>query len=101
MIPVKAAAGIFKHYVKVRQMRIRNPFSLIENKFTILQYYNQYGDIIKFTVGKAREINKINCALTMCISLVSTYKEIQQVYDAIYVLKSCQEFTDLKVSLAL
>ncbi|KAG4065478.1 hypothetical protein HA402_009039 [Bradysia odoriphaga] len=75
MIPVKAAAGIFKHYVK---------------------YYNQYGDIIKFTVGKAREINKINCALTMCISLVSTYKEIQQTYDSIYVSKSCQEFTDLK-----
>lgn len=32
----------------------------------------------------------------MCISLVSTYKEIQQIYDSIHVSKSCQEFTDLK-----
>lgn len=62
-----------------------------------LQCYNEYGDIIKFTVGKAREINKINCALTMCISLISTYKDIQQVNDSVFVSKNSQEYTDLKV----
>lgn len=48
IMPTKAAADVFKHYVK---------------------YYNEYGDIIKATLSKAREINKVNCALTMCLSL--------------------------------
>lgn len=61
------------------------------------QCYNEYGDIIKFTVGKAREINKINCALTMCISLISTYKDIQQLNDTVFVSKNSQEYADLKV----
>lgn len=47
-------------------------------------------------MGKAREINKINCALTMCMSLISGYKEIQKANDSIYVSKSSQSFTDLK-----
>ncbi|KAG8222244.1 hypothetical protein J437_LFUL001442 [Ladona fulva] len=37
VMPTKVAADVFKHYVK---------------------YYNDYGDIIKATLGKAREINK-------------------------------------------
>lgn len=65
--------------------------------FSPFQCYNEYGDIIKATMGKAREINKINCALTMCLSLISTYKEIQKSNDSIYVSKSSQSFTDLKV----
>lgn len=48
-------------------------------------------------MGKAREINKINCALTMCMSLITTYKDIQKANDSIYVSKSSQAFTDLKV----
>lgn len=48
IMPTKAGAEVFKHYVK---------------------YYNEYGDIIKATLSKAREINKVNCALTMCLSL--------------------------------
>lgn len=67
---------------------------------THFQCYNEYGDIIKATMGKAREINKINCALTMCLSLISTYKEIQKTNDSIYVSKSSQAFTDLKVRLS-
>ncbi|XP_055322653.1 cohesin subunit SA-1 isoform X2 [Sitodiplosis mosellana] len=75
VIPIKSAADIFKHY---------------------LRCYNEYGDIIKATMGKAREINKINCALTMCLSLITTYKDIQKANDSIYVSKSSQPFTDLK-----
>lgn len=62
----------------------------------IFQCYNEYGDIIKYTVGKTRENNKTNCALTMCISLISTYKDIQQLNDSVYVSKNCQEYADLK-----
>lgn len=49
-------------------------------------------------MGKAREINKINCALTMCLSLVTAYKDIQRASDSIYVSKSTQLFSDLKVN---
>lgn len=66
--------------------------------FSIFQCYNEYGDIIKTTMGKAREINKINCALTMVLSLVSTYRDMQNANDSLYVSKSSQSFTDLKVT---
>lgn len=55
IIPTKAGADVFKHYVK---------------------YYNEYGDIIKATLSKAREINKVNCALTMCTSLSMMYQTL-------------------------
>lgn len=57
IMPTKAAADVFKHYVK---------------------YYNDYGDIIKATLSKAREINKVNCALTMCLSLNMMFNEVQR-----------------------
>lgn len=53
IMPTKASADVFKHYVK---------------------YYNEYGDIIKATLSKAREINKVNCALTMCLSLEMVFQ---------------------------
>lgn len=56
IISVKQAADIFKHYVK---------------------FYNDYGDIIKATLGKAREINKVNCARTMAMSLTSLFTELR------------------------
>lgn len=71
----QAAADIFKHY---------------------LRCYNEYGDIIKSTLGKAREINKVNCAMTMCLSLIAVFKEIQLRYDSQRISRSCQEFADLK-----
>lgn len=49
-------------------------------------------------MGKAREINKVSCALTMIISLITTYKEIQKANNTIYVSKGSQQFVDLKVS---
>lgn len=55
MIPTKSAADVFKHYVK---------------------FYNDYGDIIKTTLGKARDNNKTHCALTMQLSLNILYNEI-------------------------
>ncbi|GIY75962.1 cohesin subunit SA-1 [Caerostris extrusa] len=56
IISVKQAADIFKHYVK---------------------FYNDYGDIIKATLGKAREINKVNCAKTMAMSLTSLFSDLR------------------------
>ncbi|KAL3283155.1 hypothetical protein HHI36_006308 [Cryptolaemus montrouzieri] len=57
IMPTKSAADVFQHYVK---------------------YYNEYGDIIKATLSKAREINKVNCALTMCLSMNMMYQEVQK-----------------------
>merc|ERR550534_428812 len=44
ILPTKTAADIFKHY---------------------LMFNNDYGDIIKATLGKTRDNNKINSAKTM------------------------------------
>ena len=35
----------------------------------MFQFYNDYGDIIKATLSKAREINKVNTAKTLAMSL--------------------------------
>lgn len=37
--------------------------------FFSLQYYNDYGDIIKETMSKTRQIDKIQCAKTLILSL--------------------------------
>ncbi|XP_072766130.1 cohesin subunit SA-2 isoform X1 [Anoplolepis gracilipes] len=73
MIPTKAAADVFKHYVK---------------------YYNDYGDIIKTTLGKARDINKTHCALTMQQSLNILYNEIMA--EKGKVNRNSEEFTAIK-----
>ena len=39
-----------------------------------MRFYNDYGDIIKATLGKAREINKTNCANTMVKALFSLFE---------------------------
>ncbi|XP_025079886.1 cohesin subunit SA-1-like isoform X2 [Pomacea canaliculata] len=56
VISIKVAADMFKHYMK---------------------FYNDYGDIIKATLSKAREINKVNTAKTLAMSLTQLYKELQ------------------------
>ncbi|XP_058806230.1 cohesin subunit SA-2 [Phymastichus coffea] len=73
MIPTKAAADVFKHHVK---------------------YYNDYGDIIKTTIGKARDINKTNCALTMQHSLNILYNEIAEKEGKVN--RNSEEFTSVK-----
>ena len=35
----------------------------------VTQFYNDYGDIIKATLSKAREINKVNTAKALAMSL--------------------------------
>ncbi|KAI2803808.1 Cohesin subunit SA-2 [Blomia tropicalis] len=56
IIPIKHAACVIKHYVK---------------------FYNDYGDIIKTTLGKTREINKVMCAKTMATALISVFLELR------------------------
>jgi cohesin complex subunit SA-1/2 len=51
------ASDVFRHYVK---------------------YYNDYGDIIKTTLGKAREINKVSCARTMVLSLTMLFRDLHR-----------------------
>ncbi|KAF6204642.1 hypothetical protein GE061_018802 [Apolygus lucorum] len=75
IMPTSAAADVFKNYVKS---------------------YNDYGDIIKTTVGKAREINKVNCARTMVAALTSLFKDLQQDMRGIRLSRTMEEFTSLK-----
>ncbi|XP_014206258.1 cohesin subunit SA-1 isoform X2 [Copidosoma floridanum] len=72
-IPTRAAAEIFKHHVK---------------------FYNDYGDIIKTTIGKARDINKINCALTMQASLNILYNEVAGKEEKVN--RNSEEFMSIK-----
>ncbi|CAI9736491.1 cohesin subunit SA-1 isoform X1 [Octopus vulgaris] len=53
---IRTAADMFKHYMK---------------------FYNDYGDIIKATLSKAREINKVATAKTLAFSLTQLFKEVQ------------------------
>ncbi|XP_077988288.1 cohesin subunit SA-2-like isoform X3 [Glandiceps talaboti] len=57
VIEMKAAASVFKHYMK---------------------YYNDYGDIIKMTLAKSREINKVDCARTLGLSLSQLFTEMKE-----------------------
>ncbi|RZF44789.1 hypothetical protein LSTR_LSTR000741 [Laodelphax striatellus] len=74
IMPISCAADVLKHYVKS---------------------YNLYGDIIKTTLGKAREINKTNCAKTMITSLISLYKDLQKESN-IRINRQLEEFGSLK-----
>lgn len=56
IISIRIAADMFKHYMK---------------------FYNDYGDIIKATLSKAREINKVVTAKTLAFSLTQLFKEVQ------------------------
>ncbi len=54
------------------------------------------GDIIKTTLGKARENNKVNCSKTMVQSLISKFKEVQQSQGVMKVDRNTVEFHSLK-----
>ncbi|XP_030838180.1 cohesin subunit SA-1 [Strongylocentrotus purpuratus] len=56
IIEMRNASGIFKHYMK---------------------FYNDYGDIIKMTLAKSRENNKISCARTLGLSLTQLFKDMK------------------------
>ncbi|XP_055058156.1 cohesin subunit SA-1a [Misgurnus anguillicaudatus] len=57
IVDMPAAADIFKHYMK---------------------YYNDYGDIIKETLSKTRQTDKILCAKTLILSLQQLFNELIQ-----------------------
>ncbi|KAL2085282.1 hypothetical protein ACEWY4_018602 [Coilia grayii] len=57
IVDMCAAADIFKHYMK---------------------YYNDYGDIIKETLSKTRQMDKILCAKTLILSLQQLFNELVQ-----------------------
>jgi cohesin complex subunit SA-1/2 len=57
VLPIQSAADVFRHYVK---------------------YYNDYGDIIKMALGKAREINTVSCARTMVLSLSILFHDLSR-----------------------
>jgi len=75
VFPTKSAADIFKHYV---------------------MFYNEYGDIIKTTLGKARENNKVNCSKTMVHSLILKLKEVQLTQGDTKIDRQTVEFHSLK-----
>nr|XP_054771112.1 cohesin subunit SA-1-like [Lytechinus pictus] len=58
-------------------------FSIIEigNSSDIMEhyvsFYNDYGDIIKMTLAKSRENNKISCARTLGLSLTQLFKDMK------------------------
>jgi len=59
------------------------------------QFYNDYGDIIKATLGKAREINKVHTAKTLAASLTQLYRELQE--EQRVVDHSSESFLSIKV----
>lgn len=60
------------------------------------QFYNDYGDIIKATLSKTRESSKMNCTMTMCVSLTSLFEEIQSYSAPDKISRSSQDYSDLK-----
>lgn len=63
--------------------------------FFNLQFYNDYGDIIKTTLGKTRENSKTNCTMTMCMSLTKAFEELQAATNN-QISRTSQEFSDIK-----
>uniref|UniRef100_A0A8D0DDN7 Cohesin subunit SA n=1 Tax=Sander lucioperca TaxID=283035 RepID=A0A8D0DDN7_SANLU len=55
VVDMKTGADIFKQYMR---------------------YYNDYGDIIKETMSKTRQIDKIQCAKTLILSLQQLFNEM-------------------------
>lgn len=61
-----------------------------------VQCYNDYGDIIKATLSKAREINKLNCALTMELAMQALFCELLAAHPAPH--RHLPDFLELKVT---
>ncbi|XP_069502525.1 cohesin subunit SA-3 [Ambystoma mexicanum] len=55
VLDLNSATDVFKHYVK---------------------YYNDYGDIIKETLSRARLIDKVQCARTLLLTLQQAFSEM-------------------------
>lgn len=87
VVEINTGADIFKQYTKVSECKLSNwiitvmflSFSLLS--FLPLQYYNDYGDIIKETMSKTRQIDKIQYAKTLILSLqkVTMFVQVSQI----------------------
>ena len=67
----KAKSNLLYHYV-------RNSIILYLQIFKhYVTFYNDYGDIIKTTLSKARETNKTNASKTMAQALILKFREVQ------------------------
>jgi cohesin complex subunit SA-1/2 len=75
VLPIQTAADVFRHYVKC---------------------YDDYGDIIKMTLGKAREINKVICARTMVLSLSMLFRDLSRDAGSL-IDRQSEEFLSVKV----
>merc|ERR1719384_66667 len=73
VLPTKTTADVLKHYVT---------------------FYNDYGDIIKYTLNKTRENNKTNCAKTMVQALIYKFNELKQEHGGIR--RNSDEFHSIK-----
>lgn len=76
VVEINTGADIFKQYMRVGLnhveiiMKSSSPVVLVNSISTASpQYYNDYGDIIKETMSKTRQIDKIQCAKTLILSL--------------------------------
>lgn len=54
-----------------------------------VQYYNDYGDIIKETLSKTRQIDKILCAKTLILSLQQVSSDHTRAFSRKTCLKQC------------
>ena len=62
-------------------------------------FYNDYGDIIKSTLSKARENNKTNCAKTMVQALIYKFQELRE-QSVTSIDRNGDEFHSIKVGYA-
>ena len=75
VLPVNTAAEVFRHYVT---------------------YDSDYGDIIKETLKKVREINKVSCARTVVLSLSMLFRDLHR-DDGSRVDRQSEDFSSVKV----
>jgi hypothetical protein len=67
VLPIQAATNILKYYVKVSDCPMFCSFAFQ----LCLQFSNDFGDIIKNTFTRARDISKIHTAKNMAYSLMA------------------------------
>lgn len=95
LLALRTCLNITLRLASITALFIRQRKKLIRVSF---QSYNEYGDIIKATVAKARELNKVNCARTMVASLISLFRELHDENGGLIISRNSNQFASLKVS---
>ncbi|XP_071947456.1 cohesin subunit SA-2-like [Antedon mediterranea] len=75
IIDMRMATCMFKHYI---------------------QYYNDYGAVIKRTLAKSRDIDKISCAKTLGLALSQLFFQMKSEMGYIEKSKSTEKMNDIK-----